>query len=71
MFKFRDICFGVGERHRFWFVPHHEVKWWVLLNGVGSLVVGKFCGRKKVFPVLGVVGAEYAEVDFCFLVYPR
>ena len=39
------------------------------MDGMGPLVVGEFCGRKKVFPVLGVVGAEYAEVDFCFLVY--
>ena len=70
MFKFGDVCFGIGERHLFWFVPHHEVEWRVLLDGVGSLVVGKFCGREKVFPVFGVVGAEDVEVNLYFLVYP-
>ena len=39
------------------------------MDGVGPLVVGEFCGRKKVFPVFVVVGTEYVEVDLYFLVY--
>ena len=37
---------------------------------MGSLIVGKFSGGKEVFPIFRVIGAEDAEVDLYFLVYP-
>ena len=68
--EFWDICFGVWEGHHFRFISHHKVEWRILLNGVGSLIVGEFSSGKEAFQIFRVVGTEHVEVDLHFLVYP-
>ena len=50
------------------FISHHKIEWQLVGDGMGVVVVCKFCMGNFVSPGSGVRSIEDPQIDFYFLV---